>query len=81
VLAAEQDWARKLGLPRPPRGATPGEAALRAHRDAYCAAVQALHTRGTMARSWPLRYLIRHTAFHTLDHAWEMDDRDPSAAG
>lgn len=25
---------------------------------------------------WPLRYLIRHTAFHTLDHAWEMEDKD-----
>jgi hypothetical protein len=20
--------------------------------------------------------LIRHTAFHTLDHAWEMEDKD-----
>jgi hypothetical protein len=24
---------------------------------------------------WPLRYLIRHTAYHTLDHAWEMEDK------
>jgi len=22
------------------------------------------------------RYLIRHTAYHTLDHAWEMEDKD-----
>jgi hypothetical protein len=29
-----------------------------------------------LARAWPLRYLIRHTAFHTLDHAWEMEDKD-----
>jgi hypothetical protein len=29
-----------------------------------------------MARSWPLRYLIRHTAYHTMDHAWEMEDKD-----
>lgn len=34
---------------------------------------------GKMARSWPLRYLIRHTAFHTLDHAWEMEDKDLTA--
>jgi len=32
-----------------------------------------------MARMWPLRYLIRHTAFHTLDHAWEMEDKDLTA--
>jgi hypothetical protein len=30
-------------------------------------------------RKWPLRYLIRHTAFHTLDHAWEMQDKDLTA--
>jgi hypothetical protein len=29
-----------------------------------------------MARTWPLRYLIRHTAFHTLNHAREMEDKD-----
>jgi hypothetical protein len=27
-------------------------------------------------KSWTLPFLIRHSAFHTLDHAWEMEDRD-----
>ena len=27
-------------------------------------------------RSWTLPFLIRHSAFHTLDHAWEMEDKD-----
>ena len=49
---------------------------LRAHRDAYCSEIRALHSQGKMARTWPLRYLIRHTAYHTLDHAWEMEDKD-----
>jgi len=31
-------------------------------------------------RSWTLPYLIRHSAFHTLDHAWEMEDKDLSGA-
>jgi hypothetical protein len=52
------------------------DAGLSAHRDAYCAAIRALHAQGKLARTWPLRYLIRHTAFHTLDHAWEMEDKD-----
>ena len=52
---------------------------LNAHRDAYCNAIRALHSQGKMARTWPLRYLIRHTAFHTLDHAWEMEDKDLTA--
>ena len=29
-------------------------------------------------RSWTLPFLIRHSAFHTLDHAWEMEDKDLS---
>ncbi len=32
-------------------------------------------------RKWNLPFLIRHTAFHTLDHAWEMEDKDLSSAG
>jgi hypothetical protein len=51
---------------------------LRAQREAYCSAIQALHGEGNMARNWPLRYLMRHTAYHTLDHAWEMEDKDLS---
>jgi hypothetical protein len=30
-------------------------------------------------RSWTLAFLIRHSAYHTLDHAWEMEDRDLTA--
>ena len=28
------------------------------------------------ARSWPLQFLIRRCAWHMLDHAWELQDRD-----
>jgi hypothetical protein len=75
TLAAEQDWAKKLGVRTPPDSMLT-DAGLNAHRDAYCTAIRALHAEGKMARTWPLRYLIRHTAFHTLDHAWEMEDKD-----
>jgi hypothetical protein len=75
VLVSEQDWAKKLGL-RAPDGENLTDEGLRAHRDAYCKAIRAFHSEGKMARTWPLRYLIRHTAYHTLDHAWEMEDKD-----
>jgi hypothetical protein len=75
TLGAEHDWAAKLGL-RTLDGAELTDESLRAHRDAYCNAIRAFHAQGKMARTWPLRYLIRHTAFHTLDHAWEMEDKD-----
>jgi len=78
VVFTEQDWTKKLGL-RPPQDATLSDKELDAHRDAYCSAIRTLHSQGKTARTWPLRYLIRHTAYHTLDHAWEMEDKDFTA--
>jgi hypothetical protein len=75
TLGTEQDWAAKLGV-HTPDGALLTDEGLRAHRDAYCSAIRAFHAQGKMARTWPLRYLIRHTAYHTLDHAWELEDKD-----
>ena len=75
TFGTEQDWAKKLGV-RTPQDALLTDEGLKAHRDAYCNAIRAFHAEGKMARTWPLRYLIRHTAFHTLDHAWEMEDKD-----
>ncbi len=75
TLGAEQDFAAKLGV-RATEGTLLTDEGLRAYRDAYCAAIREFHTQGKSARNWPLRYLIRHTAFHTLDHAWEMEDKD-----
>jgi hypothetical protein len=46
------------------------------YRDAFCAAIRDYNTRGEPARSWTLQFLIRRCAYHMLDHAWEMEDRD-----
>jgi hypothetical protein len=76
TLGTEQGlFAVKLGV-RPAEGALLTDEGLRAYRDAYRTAIRALHAQGKLARTWPLRYLIRHTAYHTLDHAWEMEDKD-----
>jgi hypothetical protein len=70
-----------LGVPTPQEAqeALLTDEGLNAHRDAYCTAIRALHSQNKLACKWPLRYLIRHTAFHTLDHAWEMEDKDLTA--
>jgi hypothetical protein len=78
VVLNEQDWARGLDLPGSD-GTMPSDDALKAHRDAYCSAIQAHHAEGKTAGRSPLRFLMRHTAFHTLDHAWEMEDKDLTA--
>ncbi|PKO13748.1 MAG: hypothetical protein CVU39_17125 [Chloroflexi bacterium HGW-Chloroflexi-10] len=78
IFANEQDWAKGLGV-HTPDGAMLTDEGLKAHRDAYCHAIRDYHSQGKLAGKWPLRYLIRHTAFHTLDHAWEMEDKDLTA--
>ena len=75
TLRVEQEWAEKVGV-FTPQGAMLLDEGLQAYRDAYCNAIRAFHAQGKMARTWPLRYLIRHTAYHALDHAWEMQDKD-----
>jgi hypothetical protein len=78
TFAAEQDWAKMIGVLTPDHAILTGKG-LKAHRDAYCHAIRDYHSQGKLAgkmAKWPLRFLIRHTAFHTLDHAWEMEDKD-----
>ena len=78
VVRTEQEWAKKLQVVT---GAAvmQSEEALIEQRDAFCAAIRDYHAEGKMARTWPLRYLVRHTAYHALDHAWEMEDKDLSS--
>jgi hypothetical protein len=78
VVASERDWAEKLSLHTLPKPIQLDEGWI-AHRDLYCNAIRDYHSQGKLAgklAKWPLRYLIRHTAYHTLDHAWEMEDKD-----
>ena len=60
----------------PPDDAMLTDKGMKAHLDAYCQGIRDYHAQGKTAGKWPLRYMIRHTAFHTMDHAWEMEDRD-----
>ena len=75
TVGTELDWAAKVGVVIS-HGATLTDEELKAYRNAYRTAIRTFHAEGKMARTWPLRYLIRHTAYHTLDHAWEMEDKD-----
>jgi hypothetical protein len=80
TIRVEQDFAQKVGVPTS-QGAALSDEDLHAYRDAYQNAIREFHAEGKMARTWPLQYLIRHTAYHTLDHAWEMEDRDLTVSG
>ena len=75
-----ENFARRVGLRIPEEGALTPDG-LRQYREDYVAAMRAYNA-GQVERpmrSWTLPYLIRHSAYHTLDHAWEMEDKDLSA--
>jgi hypothetical protein len=53
---------------------------LRSHREQFVAALRDYNAEGRIprGRNWTVALLLRHTAFHLLDHAWEMEDKDLS---
>jgi hypothetical protein len=62
VLGAELEYAKAIGL----RLKEPDRKAL---LESFS------HPNRT--ERWPVRYAVRRTAWHALDHAWEMQDRLP----
>ena len=76
VNGAEIDeFAPKVGVKVPLETRNDADA-LRAYRDAFVEGIRDHHARGEPARSWTLQFLIRRCAWHMLDHAWELEDRD-----
>jgi hypothetical protein len=72
-----EEFAKQVGIRIAEEAALTPEG-LRHHRETY---LQAMHDYNAgridrKMRSWTLPFLIRHSAFHTLDHAWEMEDKD-----
>jgi hypothetical protein len=72
------EYAKKVGVRTSPDAwQDPDE--LRAHRDAMCAGIREANARGAAAGPWwTVQFLIRRCAWHMLDHAWELEDRDLS---
>ena len=70
VQEAERSYGRAVGVRVPPR--TPWPEQRTALLDGVRASVATLHDAG-----WAVRYWARRTAWHVLDHAWEIQDRTP----
>jgi hypothetical protein len=73
------DLGTKVGVLRPSDDLLrPG--AMRAHREEFVAAMRDYNAQARLARgrNWTIALLLRHTAYHVLDHAWEMEDKDLS---
>jgi len=70
-------FSRKVEV-RTPREVVLTPDGLALHRQAYLDAIRAYNAEGKPARTWPIQFLVRRTAHHVMDHAWEMEDRDPT---
>jgi hypothetical protein len=79
VREAESAYVHQLGS-KPPRGSA---ATIDALHDAFLAALRAkaggeeLPDPNKVKRPWGPRYAARRSAWHALDHAWEIEDRSP----
>jgi hypothetical protein len=77
VLDAEVAYASKIGvrgLRTPDVGDRP---AIRAHRGAIVEGLRQAAKEQLPEKAWPPAYAARRIAWHVLDHAWEMEDRQP----
>lgn len=73
-----ENWSRKVGV-RTELDVVLTPEGLARHRREYLDAIRSYNAEGKPARTWPIQFLIRRTAHHVMDHAWEMEDRDLSA--
>lgn len=79
IRTESEEFAKRLGMRVPECGALP-PSGLRDYRETYVATMRAYNAgEGKRMRSWNLPFLIRHSAFHSMDHAWEMEDKDLTA--
>jgi len=84
VLEAELAYLGQLGS-RPPDCPSDAARALSVVRDAFIETLEARVTGGPLPnprntkKPWSPRYTIRRSAWHSLDHAWELEDRSKRA--
>lgn len=81
VLEAEEAYLTQLGSRRPKPQAAELRARMKQVRAAVLAALVARAGGGdppnanNVSKRWTPRYFVRRSAWHALDHAWELEDR------
>lgn len=76
VVQADRGYGRRIGVRTPPFDSF-DPAAVQTHHEAIYAAIPLLRNEDPgRPNDWPVRYAIRRMAWHVMDHAWEMEDKD-----
>jgi hypothetical protein len=74
VMGADQAYAHEVGVRL--RVPSPGDAeAVEALRAGILEVLHRPSDGSPVARRWTVRFLARRSAWHALDHAWEIEDR------
>lgn len=73
VVEAEDAYARKIGVRA--KAGSADRTAVDARREAIVQALTTAVPHDRLELKWPLRYFVRRTAWHAVDHAWEIEDR------
>lgn len=76
VVQADRSYARQLGVRTPPFDTFDHDSVYAHHEAVYAAIPDRRDGRPLTDKGWPVRYAIRRMAWHVLDHAWEMQDKD-----
>lgn len=76
VVQADRGYGRRIGARTPPFD-TFDAGAVAAHHQAVYAAIPLMRDgKPGQPKGWPVRYFIRRAAWHVMDHAWELEDKD-----
>lgn len=77
VVEADRGYARRIGVKTPPFDPFDVDARREHSAVVYDTLIQRRSGEVT-GKEWPMRYALRRMAWHILDHAWEMEDKDVS---
>lgn len=78
TIEADRGYARQIGV-KTAKADYQTRSGIAAHRKDVVDAIRQQNADQTETK-WPLRYFIRRAAWHLLDHAWEMEDKDLTKA-
>jgi hypothetical protein len=77
VVEAEASYARKLGIRHKPPAFDDADAVKALRVEIVEALGRPSDGSAPVPKGWPPRYAARRLVWHVLDHAWEMQDRQP----
>jgi hypothetical protein len=77
VVGAEASYARKIGVKHKPPAFDDAGAIEALRADILAVLGETSDGSPPVPKGWPARYAARRFVWHVLDHAWEMQDRQP----